>query len=195
MTLKLASSSPGAQSHTRAQSWGDGPSGSIQSMGRQQLLRWLLMTVRRETHVRVIWASCFPPVSGNSPGAAWWGSLALYPQTLRCVSLTFRGSKWTLLLVGPLKSQVPCHRGTSPFSSHQLCGAVVCALGPPLQPQPRLQTRHTPSPRATEWPTGRAGRRGFWWVHVPCQKPQWSGCSRFSPCCHRESGCPAFQVF
>ena len=137
-------------------------------MGRQRPLRWLLMTGRREAHTRVIWTTCFSPVSGSSPGEAWWGprprpsrSPALCPQTLGCVSLTFHGSKWTLLLVGPLKAQVPCHTGTSPFSSHQPCGAAVYALGPPLQPQPRLQTRHPPGPRATEWPTGRAGRRCF----------------------------------
>ena len=129
-------------------------------------------------------ASCLNLLSSclrQQPWSSLVGSPALCPQTLRCVSLTFHGSKWTLLLVGPLKAQVSCHRGTSPFSGCQLCGAAVCALGPPLQPQPRLQTRHPPGPRAAEWPMSRAGRRCFWWVHVPRQKPQWSDCSRFSP--------------
>ena len=125
-------------------------------MGRQRPLRWLLMTGRREAHTRVIWTTCFSPglaaaleQPGGAPGPPCPGrSPALCPQTLGCVSLTFHGSKWTLLLVGPLKAQVPCHTGTSPFSSHQPCGAAVYALGPPLQPQPRLQTRHPPGPQA-----------------------------------------------
>lgn len=169
MTLKLASSSLGAQSHTRGPVLGRGTFWQHPVHGPAAASQ-MVTDDRKEggTHEGDLDNFLFSR-AGSSPGAAWWGprpSLprpqpSALPQTLRCVSLSFHGPKWTLLLVGPLKAQVPCHMGTSPFSSHQLCGAAVCALGPPLQPQPRLQTRHPPGPLATEWPTGRAGRRCF----------------------------------
>lgn len=167
-------------------------------MGWQRLLRWLLMTGRREAHTRVIWTTCFSPVSGSSPGAAWRGpgppcpgrSPALCPQTLRCVSLTSHGSKWTLLLVGPLKAQVPCHMGTSPFSSRQLCGAAVCAPGPPLQSQSRLQTRHPPSLGPQSGPQAELADVSGGSMS-PAKSPSGQVAAGSHLCCHREPGCPS----